>query len=296
MEEYGLDELDILNENKKLNSDAAREFANVAAGAIVEPHEIDINPNTGQLKRGARTQRVGYLFSGLADMLQGGAKHQEKTINTLLPYSKSEVSSSGIDTMAYDPKSGLFVPADLKADNTTPLTHISDEQKEYIPGLPQLSSKLSKIIERGSLSDSQKANARKQTEEIGKKAKPNIERAFQHGILNLSPDLNWVITPGQSTKPFHFPGLVTRVSPEILRSYAQTTAEPSLSLRPGKTRVEWKVRGREPSVQDVAQQIMKHGAVSTSTEDIHGALTSLISPGLMRQLNPILHRYLSRTR
>jgi len=282
---------------KESYSSAAKEFANIAAQNIVNPQEIDINPNSGKLKRGAKTQRVGYLFSGLADLLKGGKRHQERTTDTLLPYASSEISSGGEDTMTYDETRGLFVPADLKADNTTPFTHISDEQRKLFPGLPQLGAKLEKILERGQgLSDAQKAEVRRRTTQIGERSGTQLRNVFQQGILGISPKLNWVITPGQSDKTYHYPGLVTRVTPEVIKQYATTMAAPTLSPRPSQGRLEYKIRGREPSVEEVAKQMMARGAVSTSTADILGAMESMISPGLRRQMQGILRPYLRRVR
>lgn len=281
---------------KESYSSAAKEFANIAAQNIVNPQEIDINPTSGKLKRGARTQRVGYMFSGLADLLKGGKRHQERTTDTLLPYASSEVSSGGKDTMAYDETLGLFVPADLKADTTTPFTHISDEQRKLFPGLPELGARLQKTLERGrGLSNAQKAKVRRTTSQIGERSQRQLATAFQQGILGLSPKLNWVITPGQSDKPYYYPGLVTRASPRVVQDYARM-AEPTLSARPGKSRVEYKVRGREPSVEEVAKQMMARGAVSTPTVDILGAMEAMISPGLRRQMQGILQPYLRRAR
>tara|TARA_R110000868_G_scaffold156865_1_gene383938 strand:- start:642 stop:2192 length:1551 start_codon:yes stop_codon:yes gene_type:complete len=281
---------------KEFYSSDAKDLTNVAVQNIIKPQEIDINPNTGELKRGAKTQRVGYLLSSLADMLKGGKKHQDTTAETLRPFAASEVSSGGIDTMAYDETKGLFVPADLKADNTTPFTHLSDKQKKLFPGLPKLSAKLAKITQSGTLSKTQKAELRKETEEIGEKSPTRLRSEFQKHILNLSPSLNWLITPGQSTKPYNYPGLVTRVSPEALTRYASGTAEPTLSPRPSQGRVEFKVRGREPTVKEVADTLSGKGSSSTSKEDILSALHQMISPSLQRQVHAIMRPYLARAK
>lgn len=280
---------------KESYSSAEKEFANIAAQTIVNPPEKDIVPKTGKLKRGSRTQRVGYLLSGLRDLGKGGKQHQEKTTETLLPYAQTEVSASGIDTMAYDEKTGLFVPVDLKGDTTTPLTHVSDTLEKSIPGLPALSAKLKKVLERGPLSDSQKAAARSKIKEIGVRTpQENLRAAFREGILKLSPKLNWVVTPSTSSKKFLFPGLVTSVSPQGLLSYAETVSDPKLSARPGQSRFEYVLRGREPSVKEVADKFREYGSSELSPEDVTRALETTISPRLRRQLQPILEPYLKR--
>jgi hypothetical protein len=282
---------------KESYSSAAKDLANIAVQNIVNPPEIDINPSTGKLKRGARTQRVGFAFSALADILKGGKRHQEKTADVLIPQASNEVSSGGKDTMVYDQKRGIFVPADLKADNTTPFTHISDEQTKFFPGLPELGARLQKILERGrGLSKDQKTEVRRTASQIGERSRTQLGNVFQQGILGISPQLNWVITPGQSDKPYLYPGLVTQVSPELIQKYGRSSARPTLSPRPGKRRVEFKVRGREPSVQEVAQELTGSGSVSTSAEDILGSMEAMISPGLRRQVQGILAPYLRRVR
>jgi hypothetical protein len=55
--------------------------------------------------------------------------------------------------------------------------------------------------------------------------------------------------------------LITTVKPEDVESYAELNP-PSLSMRPSKGRVEWKARGREPSVEKVAKALSSKG-VST---------------------------------
>jgi len=280
---------------KESYSSAAKDLANVAVQNLITPPEIDINPSTGKLKRGARTQRAGFAFSAFADLLKGGKRHQDKTADTLIPLASNEVSSGGKDTMVFDETRGIFVPADLKADNTTPFTHISDEQRKFFPGLPELGARLQKTLERGrGLSDAQKTEVRRTTSQIGEKSRTQLATTFQQGIMGISPQLNWVITPGQSDKPYLYPGLVTRVPPQLIKKYGGSSARPTLSSRPGKRRVEYKVRGREPSVAEVAQELSGPGSVSTSKTDILTAMEKMISPKLQRQMRGILAPYLRR--
>lgn len=282
---------------KEAYSSAARDLAHIAVQNIIKPPEIDINPSTGKLKRGTRTQRTGFAFSAFADLLKGGKRHQDETADTLIPHASNEVSSGGRDTMSYDEKRGLWVPTDLKGDNTTPFTHISDDQKKLFPGLPAFGATIEKLLkDRSGLSARQKANMRRGVAQIGERSQTQLGKTFQQGLLNISPDLNWVITPGASTKPYNYPGLVTRVTPENIAKYGGSSAKPTLSARPGKRRVEYKVRGREPSVKDVARELTGRGSHSTSAEDILGAMEELIGPKLRREVNRVISPYIRRAR
>jgi hypothetical protein len=174
----------IFNENY---SDAAKELAHQTSQRILSPEEgHELSPTSGEWKRGAKTQRALLMFSALGDVQKGGKKHQEKTLETIAPFVKQEVSHGDkhkADTMVYDAKTGLFVPADLKGDTTTPFGHLSDEDIERIPGLSPLTKTIKDAIKRGTLSKSQKAEFRKAGEEIGKRSPKELRKAFERSIL-----------------------------------------------------------------------------------------------------------------
>ena len=280
---------------KESYSSAARDLVNIAAQNIIKPPEIDFNPNTGKPKRGAKTQRSGFLFSATADLTKGGKSHQDETADRLIPLASSEVSTGGADGWTF--KDGIWSPADYKGDNTSPFKHISDDQKNLFPNLPQFDATVKKMFERGrTLTSDQKAKIRKTTEQIGARSQKQLGKIFQQGLLNISPDLHWVITPGRSTKPYNFPGLVTQITPDLITKYGGSSAQPKLSPRPSKGRVEYKVRGREPTVAEVAKELSGPGSVSTSKTDILTAMEKMLSPKLNRQIQRILAPNLRRAR
>jgi hypothetical protein len=271
-------------------SDASREITNRAAQDVLEPPEIDYTEK-GNRKRGSATQRAGFLFSTIADLLKGGKRHHEQTAEVLLPHVGQEVSATGIDTHVYDETKGVFVPADLKADTTTPKADISQTQ---IKGMPRL-SKLLKDFGGGGLSPKEKDTAREELKKINKdeSTQSGVRKSFSDSILGLSKNLQWVMVPGKSDKPFNYSGLVTRVPTKNIQQYAQETAKPSLSLRPGKSRTEVIARGREPSVGEVAQQLQR-GSFNTSKDEIVSAMERLVSETMFRRLQSHLKDYLTR--
>jgi hypothetical protein len=271
-------------------TDASREIANRAAQDVLEPPEIDYTKE-GQKKRGTATQRAGFLFSAIADLLKGGRRHQQNTAEVLLPHVGQEVSTTGIDTHVYDETRGIFVPADLKADTTTPKTDITASQ---VKGMPRL-SKLLRDFAGGGLTTTEKETARGELKKINrdKSTQGRVRQSFSDSILSLDKNLQWVMVPGKSDKPFNYSGLVTRVPTRNIERYAQETANPSLGLRAGKTRTEVIARGREPSVEEVAQQLQK-GSFNTSKDEIVSAMGQLVSKNIFRKLHAHLRDYLSR--
>lgn len=282
---------------KESYSSSAKDLVNIAAQNIIKPPEIDINPNTGKPKRGAKTQRSGFLFSAVADLTKGGKSHQDETADRLIPVASNEVSTGGSDGWTYSKKRGIWAPVDYKGDNTSPIKHISDDQKALFPNLPQLDATVKKMFERGrTLTSDQKAKIRQTTAQIGARSQKQLGKIFQQGLLDISPDLHWVITPGRSTKPYNFPGLVTQITPDLITKYGGSSAKPTLSPRPRKGRVEYKVRGREPTVAEVAKELSGPGSVSTSKTDIMTAMEKMLNPALFREIRGILAPNLRRAR
>jgi|LauGreDrversion4_2_1035121.scaffolds.fasta_scaffold14551_2 hypothetical protein len=271
-------------------SDASREITNRAVKDVIEPPEIDYTED-GNRKRGTATQRAGFLFSTIADLIKGGKKHQEQTAEVLLPHVGQEVSTTGIDTHVYDETKGIFVPADLKADTTTPKTDITASQ---VKGMPRL-SKLLKDFAGGGLTTTEKETARGELKKINrdKSTQGRVRQSFSDSILSLDKNLQWVMVPGKSDKPFNYSGLVTRVPTRNIERYAQETANPSLGLRAGKSRTEVIARGREPSVEEVAQQLQR-GSFNTSKDEIVSSMERLVSGKIFRRLQSHLKDYLRR--
>lgn len=259
-------------------NDATREFVNKVAGPnIVTPPEVDINPKTGKPKRGSRAQRVGYLFSGLSD-LEAGAD-PVTTVDTLSQFAQSEVSASGMDTMCYDDKTGLFVPCDIKTHTTTPFGHIGRVDMDKIKGLEQLDDTVQQAIRDGNITEREKEKIRNASKALSSTPKNQESLAnllaaklsspykYQRGDSTVSAPTDWFVFPGISNKPYNFGGVATIPSKNV-KNFAKTGARAVLSPRFGQNRIEWKARGRDISSETAAEQLLQSGSRLTNLEPI----------------------------
>jgi len=243
VEEYRIESLNILNEEKDLTEPIAK-----LLDPVINP------PKEDAAIAGAATERLGKLLHGTralgTALLNNDSGLLKDVKDQLIDLSGKPISNNKKDAIDVDPKTNKIHDLDVKGYTTTIGQRIDVGEYGNHPGLEDviepLSATMRDVEAPPKVIQAAKTKARSVLKNLESGRQSQLKDIVMSGLNN---DVPMSILPSESNKPFRFPYSPTLTPAGLMKGYVEQVPRVGYHLRPSGSRIEVGVR-----VPDISSQ------------------------------------------